>query len=204
MRLYLVRHGETAWNKLGKVQGHSDIPLNDYGRHLAKQTAEGLKDVTFDAAYTSPLARARETARIILSGRTVPLYDEPRIQEMGFGVCEGMRCRGENRDPDSDEFNKFFTDTAGYKVPKGGESIPEVEKRVQEFLEELYNMEEFTDKTILISTHGASLTAMLNCIKGETDISRFWINGVPKNCAVTIVEVRDGKPEILEEGKVFY
>lgn len=204
MRLYLVRHGETGWNKLKKVQGHSDIPLNEYGRYLAVQTANGLKNVVFDAAYTSPLSRARETAKIILSDREVPVYEEPRIQEMGFGVCEGMCCRGENRDPGSDEFNKFFTDTAGYHVPEGGESIAEVKERVQEFLEELYKRKDLQDKTILISTHGAALTAMLNCMKGEEDISKFWGNGVPKNCSVTIVEVKDGMPEIVEEGKIFY
>lgn len=119
MKLYLVRHGETAWNKLKKVQGHSDISLNEYGRYLARETAKGLKNVIFDAAYTSPLMRAKETAELILAGRKVPIYEDIRIQEMGFGVSEGMCCRGENRDPGSDEFNKLFTDTKHYKVPEG-------------------------------------------------------------------------------------
>ncbi len=204
MKLYLVRHGETAWNKLRKVQGHSDIALNEYGRYLARETALGLKGINFYEAYTSPLVRARETAEIILEGKEVPIYDEPRIMEMGFGVCEGMCCRGENKEPGSDEFNKFFTDTANYKVPEGGESIQEVDQRVGEFLEELYTKEELQDKNILISTHGAALTAMLNCIKGNRNIADFWGKGVPKNCSVTEVEVTDGKPVILQEGKVFY
>lgn len=204
MKLYLVRHGETAWNKLRKVQGRSDIPLNDYGKLLAGQTALGLKEVPFDLAYTSPLIRARETAEIILAGRNIPIYDEPRIQEMGFGVSEGMCCQGEGRAPESDEFNKLFTDTYHYKVPEGGESVNRVIMRVHEFLEELYQQKELQDKTILISTHGASLTAMLNCIKGETDIGKFWVNGVPKNCAVTEVEVMEGKAQIIEEGRIYY
>lgn len=204
MRLYFVRHGETAWNKLRKVQGHSDIELNEYGRHLARETAKGLKEIDFCAAYTSPLVRARETAEIILSGRNTPIYDEPRIMEMGFGVCEGMCCRGENRDPGSDEFNKFFTDTANYKVPEGGESIQEVEERVSDFLEELYLREDLQDKNVLITTHGAALTAMLNCIKGNKEIAQFWGKGVPKNCSVTEVDVQGGKPSIIQEGKVYY
>ncbi|MBU3877952.1 histidine phosphatase family protein [Faecalicatena sp. AGMB00832] len=204
MKLYLVRHGETPWNKLRKVQGHSDIPLNEYGRYLAEQTALGLREVDFSVAYTSPLIRARQTAEIILAGRDISIYDEPRIQEMGFGVCEGMCCRGENKEPGSDEFNKLFTDTANYQVPEGGESIQEVEARVQSFLEEVYKKEELQDKNILISTHGAALTAMLNCIKNKKELADFWEMGVPKNCSVTEVQVIDGKPEILVEGKIFY
>lgn len=201
MKLYLVRHGETAWNKLRKVQGHSDIPLNDYGRYMAGQTALFLKDVPFDLAYTSPLIRARETAEIILSGRDVPIYDEPLIQELGFGVSEGLCCRGEGREPGSDEFNKLFTDTAHFKVPKGGESIGQLMGRIGEFFDGLYAQKELRDKTILVATHGAALAAMLNHIKGETDIAKFWIGGVPQNCAVTEVEAMDGKAWIVRDGR---
>ena len=60
MLLYIVRHGETDWNKAGKVQGRTDIPLNERGRYLAEATAEGMKDVRIDFCYTSPLIRAKE------------------------------------------------------------------------------------------------------------------------------------------------
>ena len=53
MLLYIVRHGETDWNKAGKVQGRTDIPLNERGRYLAEATAEGMKDVRIDFCYTS-------------------------------------------------------------------------------------------------------------------------------------------------------
>lgn len=204
MKLYLVRHGETVWNKEGRVQGHSDIPLNEYGRYLAEETAKGLKDIPFELAYTSPLSRAKETAQIILAGREVPIYEESNIQEMGFGAAEGLRCRGENREPGSDEFNKLFTDTENYKVPEGGESILQLMDRIRGFLQKLYENPQLQDKAILITSHGATLTAMLNLIKGKKEIAEFWENGVPVNCAVTEVEVRNGKPEILCEGKVYY
>ena len=90
MMLYIVRHGETDWNRMKKVQGHTDIPLNDYGRHLAEETAEGMKEIRLDLGFTSPLKRARETAEIILAGRNIPLIDEERIKEIGFGRYEGM------------------------------------------------------------------------------------------------------------------
>ena len=123
---------------------------------------------------------------------------------MGFGVAEGMCCRGENKEPGSDEFNKLFTDTKNYIVPEGGESIGQLEDRIQDFLHELYDRKEYEDKTLLISTHGAALTAMLNLIKGQKDIARFWENGVPANCSVTEVTVQNGRAEIIEEGRVYY
>ena len=75
MKLYIVRHGETDWNKARKIQGRSDIPLNEFGRHLARETAKGLADVHFDLCFTSPLSRAKETAQIILDGRDVPIIE---------------------------------------------------------------------------------------------------------------------------------
>ncbi|CUX16843.1 histidine phosphatase family protein [Clostridium sp. C105KSO13] len=204
MKLYLVRHGETAWNKAGRVQGHSDIPLNENGIYLAEETAKGLKDVPLDLAYTSPLCRAKQTAEIILKGRNVPIYEEPKILEMGFGTAEGLRCRGENPEPGSEDFNKFFTDTAHYKVPEGGESISQLSDRVDIFLKALYENQKLLNKSILITSHGAALTAMLNLIKGKNDIAKFWNNGVPRNCAVTEVEVKNGNPKIIYEGKIYY
>ena len=61
MKIYFVRHGETIWNKEKKIQGQSDIPLNEYGRELAYVTANALQDIPFDIVYSSPLIRAKET-----------------------------------------------------------------------------------------------------------------------------------------------
>ena len=108
MRLYIVRHGETDWNRIHRVQGRTDIPLNDYGRRLARETAEGMKEVRFDLGYTSPLLRAKETAQIILADRGVPLYEDSRIEELSFGSYEGMRTGGEAKEPGSEAFNRFL------------------------------------------------------------------------------------------------
>ena len=91
MKLYLIRHGETDWNKEFKIQGSSDIELNEYGRELAFITREGLRHIPFDIAYTSPLKRAKETAEIILGGRNIPLYEDKRVQESCFGSFEGAQ-----------------------------------------------------------------------------------------------------------------
>ena len=65
-----------------------DIPLNQFGKHLAEETAEGLHDIPFDLCISSPLSRAYETARIILEGRDVPIITDARIEEMAFGEYE--------------------------------------------------------------------------------------------------------------------
>ena len=73
MKLYVVRHGETVWNELHKVQGEADIPLAENGILLAEKTGEALKNVPFDLCFTSPLVRARKTAELILAKHPVLL-----------------------------------------------------------------------------------------------------------------------------------
>ena len=63
MKLYMIRHGQTEWNKEKRLQGRADIPLNAYGIQLAEETRDGLLGVRFDIAFTSPLKRAKKTAQ---------------------------------------------------------------------------------------------------------------------------------------------
>ena len=94
MKLYIVRHGETDWNNEKKLQGRSDVPLNDYGRELAYITAEALKDVSYDAIYSSPLIRAYETATILKGDRDIDIIKDERLREMCFGEYEGKHTAG--------------------------------------------------------------------------------------------------------------
>lgn len=64
MKLYIIRHGETSWNKQKKLQGQRDIMLNDAGIRLAELTGEGMKDIDFDLVISSPLIRAKQTAKL--------------------------------------------------------------------------------------------------------------------------------------------
>ena len=203
MQLYLIRHGETDYNKSRRIQGQCDIELNDYGRELARITAQGLKDVPFDMAFTSPLKRARETAEIIIGSRQIPMIEDARIQEISFGAYEGLCCEESNYNIPDKEFLNFFADTPNYHVPPEGESFEQVIERTGKFLRELVKKDEYTDKTILISTHGCALKAMLANIN-HTPVSQFWGEGVHKNCAVTRIEVKNGEIKILEEGKTYY
>ncbi|MDD3139655.1 MAG: histidine phosphatase family protein [Lachnospiraceae bacterium] len=203
MKLYMIRHGETDWNKERRLQGQADIPLNEFGKTLACKTAEGLKNVIFDMAYTSPLIRAKQTADIVLGDRKIPIIEEPRIQEIGFGIFEGLCCSEEGWNIPDHEFENFFHTPEKYKAPQNGESFEAVIKRVSKFLEELFGNEKYKDKTILISTHGASLRAMLDYIR-NIPLEKFWDGGVHKNCAVTIVNYLNGRPEVEKEGIIYY
>lgn len=203
MKVYLIRHGETDQNKVKCLQGRTDIELNEYGRELARRSAEGLKDVDFDMIFTSPLKRARETAEIIKGERNIPVIVEERIQEISFGAYEGL-CYGKEHYsiPDKD-FMNFFDKPERYVTPPGGESFEEVLVRTGEFLQELAGKAEYQDKTILLSTHGCALKAVLANARG-TVLSQFWGEGVHKNCAVSLLEIKNGKIEVLEDGRLYY
>ncbi len=90
-RILLARHGETAWNALGRLQGHTDIPLNETGRAQARALADGVAGAGIAAVVTSDLARARETGEIVAAalGLGAPVI-EPGLRERRFGVFEGL------------------------------------------------------------------------------------------------------------------
>ena len=203
MKIYLIRHGETDRNKVKCLQGRTDIELNEYGRELAYKTAEGLKEVDFNIIFTSPLKRARETAEIIRRGRNVPVIIEERIQEISFGEYEGLCYGKENYSIPDKDFMNFFDQPERYAVPVAGESFEEVIARTGEFLKELADKREYQDKTILLSTHGCALKAILANVR-NTPLAQFWGEGVHKNCAVSVVEMVDGQMEVLEDGRLYY
>jgi probable phosphoglycerate mutase len=88
--LVLVRHGETDWNAEGRLQGHTDRPLSDYGRGQARRLAEELAGEQFDAIYASDLARARETAEIVGARLGLPVVLDPDLREKDWGNWEGL------------------------------------------------------------------------------------------------------------------
>ena len=89
MKLFLLRHGETDWNKEWRLQGFSDIPLNEKGIEQAKEAALGVKNIKFDAVYASPLDRAVTTASIIGNVPRESIICDERILEADFGPFEG-------------------------------------------------------------------------------------------------------------------
>ncbi len=203
MKLYIIRHGETDWNVKRRFQGRSDIPLNEEGRRLARITSEALKETAFTRIYTSPLKRAYETAMIIKGERDIPVIEEPRIIEISFGEYEGLCCGKDNFNIPDPEFMNFFDKPEAYKPPKGAEGIAELKARTADFLQEIVHNKDMENDTILVSTHGAALRGLLSYISNIA-IKDFWNGGVHKNCAVTIVDVNEGRTLIIEEGKTYY
>ncbi len=204
MRLYIIRHGETPWNVELRLQGQTDIELNENGRKLAARTAIGMRGIPFDLAFTSPLCRAVETAQIILDGRQVPLFREERIKEICFGNMEGVRFRRDADEDSSPEFYCFFHAPDRYVPARGGETFGELCRRTGDFLDELKTKTEWYGKNILVSTHGAAMRALLANVM-HTPVESFWGKGVPKNCAVSIVELNSGQEWTLKElDKLYY
>jgi probable phosphoglycerate mutase len=88
--LFLFRHGETDWNREGRLQGHTDVPLNDTGIGQAAALGERLRAYRLDAVVSSDLARASATARIVADALGVPLLTDPGLRETNVGAAEGL------------------------------------------------------------------------------------------------------------------
>ena len=201
MLLYVLRHGVTRWNKLKKVQGTMDIPLAPEGIELAEKTGKALRDVPFDICFTSPLTRARQTAQCVLGDREIPVIEDKRIQEIDFGVLEGTQFKDAQGKIVSREMEIFFEDPLNFKRPENGENISDILKRTREFWIEKTTDPALADKTVLVSSHGCAVRALLQNI--YQDPAHFWHGCVPPNCSINLVEVKDGKIRLLEEDKVY-
>ena len=104
---YIIRHGKTEWNAIYRLQGKSDIPLNEEGRKMAREEKAQCDKIHFDVCYCSPLVRAYETAQILLEGTDTPIIRDDRLEELGFGACEGKIKTSEN--PQSSVYNLFHS-----------------------------------------------------------------------------------------------
>lgn len=199
MKLYIIRHGETSWNVERRLQGASDTDLNENGIALAAITGAAMKEIPFDCCFSSPLKRTRETARLVLAGRNIPVTEDERLREISFGEWEG---RDSALLPTS-MLDNFFHHTEKYMPPKGGETIEEICARTADFFQDITKREELQDKTILIASHGCAVRALLQNVYENPCIENFWHGCVPPNCGVNIVEIKNGTAELLEEDKVY-
>lgn len=176
--LYIMRHGRTDWNVMHKLQGRTDIPLNDEGREMAKRAAEQYADIHFDVCYCSPLIRARETAEILLEGRDVPIIADERLLEMSFGIYEGVANSFEI--PDC-PINVLFFNPEQYTTPvEGAESLKQLFSRTGELLDTVIKPLVEQGRDVLIVGHGAMNSSIVCQIK-DLPIEKFWSAGI-ENC----------------------
>ena len=201
MKIYFVRHGETIWNKEKKIQGRSDIPLNEYGKELGMITAEALKDIPFDIVYSSPLIRAKETAEILVKDRNLVIHEDNRLLEMSFGEGEGESLPEIHAHPEM-KLHNFIHNPGEYTPPAGGETFEELYNRCKNFMEEIIIPAEKKYNTMLIVGHGALIRGFIHNINNRPS-KDFWIV-THKNCSVTIANCTNGKLSLLEEAKIFY
>ena len=177
--LYIIRHGKTDWNEAKKLQGKTDIPLNDEGRDMARKAHDEYLNLHIDECYSSPLVRARETAEILMEGRDVPIYVDGRLEEMGFGIYEGKDTYSIPDCP----MNVFFNEPENYvDAPGGAESMESLINRTGEFLKEVIYPKLENNKDILIVGHGAMNSAII-CQVRKLPIKEFWSAGIP-NCEI--------------------
>jgi broad specificity phosphatase PhoE len=163
--LLLVRHGETDWNAAGRLQGHTDRPLNDYGRMQARRLAEQLHGDGIAAIYASDLVRARETAEILGERLGLPVVLDADLREKNWGTWEGLT-------PD-ERLNVEFE----------GETTEEHRERVLRAVRRI--AERHPGRRVVVVTHGGSLRRIQAAVAGAA-------LPVVENCGVWALAHRDG------------
>lgn len=157
---YFLRHGQTDWNLEGRIQGHTDIPLNPTGLVQAHAAASRLAGAGITRIISSPLVRALKTAAITAEGIQLPVHIDSRLMERTFGSFEG-RLREDimaeqNIDPTSDIL---------YTLPEDAEDWPTTMERARSSI--AHWLETCPDDTILFVGHGAFFRALYESLTGE-------------------------------------
>jgi broad specificity phosphatase PhoE len=177
--ILFVRHGETDWNRERRVQGHADRPLNETGRAQARELAARLAGESIDAIYSSDLARARETARIVSEPHRLGVTAIQDLRERHFGTWEGMT--------DDDVLARFPEAASGEWGD--GETQAEMDRRIAEALTRI--AARHPGDRVLVVSHGGPMRSLLRRCSGDGD-------GPIPNCHVVRVAVLDGEFRALD------
>ena len=180
--LLIVRHGETAWNAEGRIQGHTDIGLSENGAQQARSLGQRLADRQIDVAYSSDLKRTSETARLALGHRNVVLNETPRLREYHKGIFEGMTLT-EIQTQFPDEYPKYLEKDLSY-APEGGETTRDASTRMASIFQEI--KAKHLDETVLVVSHGGALRAAMVSLLGMP-LEGNW-SFVFGNCGLTMVD----------------
>ncbi|MNO24834.1 Phosphoserine phosphatase 1 [compost metagenome] len=176
MLIGLIRHGLTDWNAEGRIQGQSDIPLNDEGRRQAEMLGDRLLQETYrwDYCITSSLSRAAETGRIIAAKLGIPLLEpDERIRERAYGQVEGMTAAQRE-----EKWGKDWN-----RLPLGQETDEQLQARALAFMEEI--AERYPDRNILVISHGGFLAQLYIALYKDKYSERLG------NLSLTILEKKE-------------
>ncbi|AFZ58527.1 histidine phosphatase family protein [Anabaena cylindrica FACHB-243] len=189
-RLLLVRHGETEWNRQGKFQGQIDVPLNDNGRNQAGKAGEFLKDVAIDFAFSSTMARPKETAEIILNQHPhIKLELLDGLREISHGTWEG-KFEAEIEQEFPGELERWRNVPAEVQMP-AGENLQQVRERSVVAWQSILQAAEVNQFQIgLVVAHDATNKTLLCHILGLSS-ENFW-NFRQGNGAVSVIDYPSG------------
>jgi HAD superfamily hydrolase (TIGR01509 family) len=182
MRLYLVRHGETVWNIESRFQGWADRPLSELGVRQARELARRLSAVKFDAAYSSDLRRAADTAKILLEDRGIPVQQMRDLREMHLGELDGL-TEAEVLERYPAVIKAWRTDPADVVMP-GGESLSQVQERAWRGLMKVWK--ENPGGTVLLVSHHTVNKAILSRVLEMPPAATRRLRQPP--CSLSIIE----------------
>ena len=185
LRLLLLRHGETAWNRERRYQGWTDTPLSPEGLVQAEAAARELKEHAFAAVYASPLRRALDTAAAIAAPHGLPVETDPAFRELAFGRWEGLTL-DEARARDAALY-EGWAKTPHLFSPPGGESLAQARERVLAGLARL--RAGHRDDVVCLVAHGIPVRILILEALG-LGLDRIWsLHSAPTG--ITELEFRD-------------
>jgi broad specificity phosphatase PhoE len=184
--LYLVRHGQTAWNREEVFRGRADIPLNETGRKEALLTGQYLERVKVDSLYSSPLSRAVETAEAIARYQGKEVQISQGLIDIDFGRWQGV-SHEEVKERYGDLYRQWNDTPHLVRFPRG-ESLEDVRERALRVIDEI--VRDHADETLLMVSHRVVNKTMLCGLLG-LDNSHFWQIGQDTGC-INILEFGKG------------
>ena len=163
MKFYLVRHGETEWNKLGRFQGHEDIKLNERGLAQAKETAQAAAEWGHSAIYTSPLTRTVQVAQEIAKVTPMPVSKEPGLKELSLGDLEGVTGEA-MRQGWPEVFSAWRSNPERVFMPNG-ESLAQLRDRAWQSILDI-EQKHSADESLLVISHNFAIRSIVGELLG--------------------------------------
>jgi len=163
VKFFLVRHGETEWNKLGRFQGHQDITLNERGLAQAKETAKAAADWGHSAIYTSPLARTVQVAQEIAKVTPLPVSQEPGLMELSLGDLEGVTGQ-EMREGWPEVFAAWRSNPEQVSMPNG-ESLAQLRDRAWRSILQI-EQKHSADASVVVISHNFAIRSIIGELLG--------------------------------------
>ncbi|MBC8279315.1 MAG: histidine phosphatase family protein [Chloroflexi bacterium] len=163
MKFFVVRHGETEWNKLGRFQGHTDISLNERGLSQAKETAIASADWGYSAIYSSPLIRTVQVAEEIAKVSSMDVHQEPGLKELSLGELEGVTGE-EMRNGWPEVFAAWRTGPEKMTMPNG-ESLGQLRDRAWQVILDI-EQKHSSEESVVVISHNFAIRSIINELLG--------------------------------------